>query len=167
MSKALGQTRKMNSCSAKTKEGKPCRAAATAGGLCFFHANPKKASELGRIGGHKNRRRPVEMDPLPLLDSPTAVRTTFQRVILEVYSGQLSARTGAVLGALLNAQLRAIESTDHELRMKQLEQRVEEGMNQDDTSVPKLQERVKQLEHQLGRNQRYIGPEARESRWKG
>jgi len=35
-------------CKARTKAGKPCRAAATAGGLCFFHANPEKASELGR-----------------------------------------------------------------------------------------------------------------------
>ena len=38
-------------CQGRTKSGKPCRAAATAGGLCFFHANPNKASELGRIGG--------------------------------------------------------------------------------------------------------------------
>jgi hypothetical protein len=37
-------------CKALAKTGKPCRAAATAGGLCFFHANPAKASELGRSG---------------------------------------------------------------------------------------------------------------------
>jgi len=41
-------------CKANTKEGRPCRAAATEGGLCFFHANPNKAVELGRIGGRKN-----------------------------------------------------------------------------------------------------------------
>jgi len=41
-------------CKALTKKGQPCRAAATAGGLCFFHANPNKASELGRIGGRSN-----------------------------------------------------------------------------------------------------------------
>lgn len=38
-------------CKAQAKSGKRCGAAATAGGLCFFHANPNKASELGRIGG--------------------------------------------------------------------------------------------------------------------
>ena len=38
------------SCKAKTKKGSPCRAAATEGGLCFFHANPNKAAELGRVG---------------------------------------------------------------------------------------------------------------------
>jgi len=46
-------------CKAKAKSGKPCGAAATAGGLCF-HANPDKASELGRIGGRKNRHAPAE-----------------------------------------------------------------------------------------------------------
>ncbi|MGO8807844.1 MAG: DUF5763 domain-containing protein [Candidatus Sulfotelmatobacter sp.] len=29
-------------CQALTKSGKPCQAAATSGGLCFFHANPCK-----------------------------------------------------------------------------------------------------------------------------
>jgi hypothetical protein len=43
-------------CQGQTKGGKPCRAAATEGGLCFVHANPKKAAELGRVGGRKNRR---------------------------------------------------------------------------------------------------------------
>jgi hypothetical protein len=33
-------------CSGRTQKGEPCRAAATPGGLCFFHANPNKASEL-------------------------------------------------------------------------------------------------------------------------
>jgi hypothetical protein len=43
-------------CGAKTKHGTPCNAAPTSGGLCFFHSHPAKASELGRIGGRKNRR---------------------------------------------------------------------------------------------------------------
>jgi hypothetical protein len=64
MSDRLGQMRTKNSCRAKTKNGEPCQAAATEGGLCFFHSNPKKASELGQIGGRKNRRHTVEMDSL-------------------------------------------------------------------------------------------------------
>lgn len=40
-------------CKATAKTGKRCGAAATEGGLCFFHANPDKAAELGRIGGRK------------------------------------------------------------------------------------------------------------------
>ncbi len=69
-------------CKAQAKNSKPCRAAATAGGLCFFHANPNKASELGRIGGRGNRRVTGEnADPLPTLDNAMAVRDTVARLI--------------------------------------------------------------------------------------
>lgn len=37
-------------CKALTKSGKPCRAAATAGGLCFFHANPNKRLSWAELG---------------------------------------------------------------------------------------------------------------------
>jgi hypothetical protein len=47
-------------CNVQAKNGKPCWAAATAGGLCFLHANPNKASELGRIGGRSNRHSAAE-----------------------------------------------------------------------------------------------------------
>jgi hypothetical protein len=68
-------------CKAIAKSGEPCRAAATEGGLCFFHANPDKASELGRIGGRGNRRAAGEnADPLPTLDNALAVRDTVDSV---------------------------------------------------------------------------------------
>jgi hypothetical protein len=43
-------------CRARTKQGKPCKAAAMEGGLCYFHGNPDKVAELGRLGGRRNRR---------------------------------------------------------------------------------------------------------------
>src|SRR6266567_9596400 len=99
-------------CKATTKAGNPCRAAATAGGLCFFHANPNKASELGRIGGKKNRRIVTQdADPLPALDNAVAVRDTVARLIADVFSGKLSPKIAAGLAPLLNLQLRAIEAT--------------------------------------------------------
>jgi hypothetical protein len=61
-------------CKAQTKSGKPRRAAATAGGLCYFHANPDKASELGRIGGRRKRFSTENADPLAKLESVTAMR---------------------------------------------------------------------------------------------
>src|ERR1700686_3279800 len=70
MSKKLKDSR----CKAQTRKVKPCRAAATAGGLCSFHANPNKASELGRIGGRRNRRQSAHdsLNPLPKLETATA-----------------------------------------------------------------------------------------------
>jgi hypothetical protein len=100
-------------CRAKTKSGQPCRAAATPGGLCFFHANPDKASELGRLGGRANRHASGEnVDPLPTLDNATAVRDTVGRLIADVHAARIHPRIAAALTALLSLQLRAIETTD-------------------------------------------------------
>jgi hypothetical protein len=100
----------------------PCRAAATEGGLCFFHANPDKASELGQIGGRKSHAVRENVDPLPKLESAMAVRETVARLIDDVYSGKLQPRIAAGLAPLLNLQLRAIEATDLELRLTKIEE---------------------------------------------
>jgi hypothetical protein len=109
-------------CKAIAKSGKPCRAAATEGGLCFFHSNPDKASELGRIGGRGNRHDVGEnADPLPILDNATAVRDAVARLIADVYGGKVHPRIAAGLAPLLSMQLRAIETTDLEQRLAKLE----------------------------------------------
>jgi len=111
-------------CSALTKSGKPCRAAATDGGLCFFHANPKKPSELGRIGGQKNGRIMAGSTPLPDLDSVSAVRDAVKRLISDVYTGKLHPRTAAGIAPLLQLQMRAIEKTDFDQRLAKLEKQL-------------------------------------------
>ena len=109
-------------CKGRTKSGRRCGAAATAGGLCFFHSNPNKASELGRIGGKSNRHAAGEnVDPLPTLDNALAVRDTVARLIADVYAGRINPRIAAGLAPLLNLQLRAIETTDLERRLAKLE----------------------------------------------
>src|SRR5437879_13066163 len=92
-------------CQSMTKSGKPCRAAATEGGLCFFHANPNKAVELGRIGGKKNGLLRVGLDPLPNLDNAIAIRDTVARLLSDVYSGKLHTRIAPGLAPLLELQL--------------------------------------------------------------
>jgi hypothetical protein len=52
-------------CKARTKAGGACHAPAVEAGLCFFHANPEKLAELGRQGGQKNRRWPLDGGSLP------------------------------------------------------------------------------------------------------
>jgi hypothetical protein len=115
-------------CKGREKNGKPCRAAATAGGLCFFHANPDKASELGRIGGRTDRHAAGEnADPLPTLDNAIAVRDMLARLIADVYAGKIHPRIAAVLAPLLNLQLRAITMTEIaniERRFTELEKRL-------------------------------------------
>jgi hypothetical protein len=92
------------------------------GVLCFFHANPNKASELGRIGGRKNRHYDSEdLDPLPNLEGVTAVRDTVARLIAEVYGGRVHLRIASGLAQLLNLQLRLIETTALERRLTEVE----------------------------------------------
>ncbi len=119
--------RKDHLCKAKTKKGKQCRAAATAGGLCFFHANPNKASELGRKGGKGNRHaRGGSVDPLPRLENAKAVRDAVNRLVADLHSGDVNPRVASVLATLLNLQLRAIETTDHERQIVELEKKLAE-----------------------------------------
>ena len=109
-------------CKAKAKSGKRCRAAATSGGLCFFHANPNKASELGRKGGRSKRICAAENAvPLPMLDNAVAVRDAVARLITEVHAGRLHPKVAASLAPLLNLQLRAIETTNLEQRIVRIE----------------------------------------------
>ena len=115
-------------CQALTKKGKPCRAAATEGGLCFFHANPNKAVELGRIGGKKNGYMRVGLDPLPNLDNAMAFRDTVARLISDVYAGKLHPRIAAGLAPLMHLQLRVLEKTELEKRLGKLERLMREGI---------------------------------------
>lgn len=103
------------------KKDRPCRPAAAEGGLCFFHANPNKAAELGRISGRKNGRVPVQTDPLPNLDRATAVRETVAGLIADVYSGKLNPGITAGLAPLMHLQLRAFDKTDCEERLAKVE----------------------------------------------
>jgi hypothetical protein len=115
--------RKENRCKGRTKAGKPCDAAATEGGLCFFHANPNKASELGRIGGRSNRHAVAENgDPLPPLDNAVAVRDAAGRLIADVIAGKIHPRVAAGLAPLINLQLHAITIADLEQRLAKLVQ---------------------------------------------
>src|SRR5581483_488096 len=92
----MSTKRQAGRCKGLTKKGKPCPTAATPGGLCFFHANPDKASELGRIGGQKNRRSPVNAaDSLSQLQTATDVGEMLDRIIPDIYAGQINPRIAA------------------------------------------------------------------------
>jgi hypothetical protein len=117
-------------CQARAKSGKPCQAAATAGGLCFFHTNPNKASELGRVGGRNKRPSAVEtLDPLPKLETAIAVRDAVAQLIADVYTGRLDPRIASGLAPLLSLQLRAIETTDLERRVVKVEKLLSKSKN--------------------------------------
>lgn len=109
-------------CKGQTRSGNPCQAAATSGGLCFFHANPNKAVELGRLGGKKKSHLFAEVsDPILKLDKVSAVRDAVEKLIADVYLGRIAPRVAAGLAPLFNLQLRALESADLERRIEVVE----------------------------------------------
>ena len=118
-------TKKSDSrCQGQTKSGNPCRAAATPGGLCYFHANPNKASELGRVGGSKRGSTPQSSEPLPTVDNAVAVRDLVARLIADVHTGKIHPKVAAGLAPLMNLQLRAIETSNLELQLARIEKRL-------------------------------------------
>jgi hypothetical protein len=118
---AIKQTK--TRCKTRTKAGKPCRAAATDSGLCFFHANPNKAVELGRIGGRKNAHtRSEAATALPALETAGAIREMVARLVDDLYSGKLQPRVASALVPLLSLQHRVLETSNFERRLAELEQ---------------------------------------------
>lgn len=94
----MKKARHHSQCRAKTKDGKPCRAAARANGLCLFHGDPNLASELGRKGGRSKRQVSAETaDPLPSLDTMKSVHEMNKRLFDEVYSGETSRSDASTL----------------------------------------------------------------------
>jgi len=132
----VNTTRRETHCKAKTKKGKPCRAAATEGGLCFFHANPNKAAELGRVGGRRSHH-PLGCvaDPPRDLKSMKGVLEAAARLIEDVYSGKISPRIAGCVAPLLNLQMRAIQATDLEMRIAKLEQSQAESPSHDSPDI--------------------------------
>ncbi len=119
---------KGNRCQGSTKDGKPCSAAATATGLCFFHSNPKKAAELGRKGGQRNRKLVLDdVDPLPALETMKAVRDVVARLTVEVYTGKTHPSIARGLALLLQLQLRVLYDTEIEERLGRVEQKCTES----------------------------------------
>src|SRR3954469_23838368 len=135
----MATSRRQNCCKGLTRTGKICRAAATSGGLCFFHANPNKASELGRIGGRKNRHTPpVNTHPLPTLYIATAVRDAVNQLFNDLYSGKVDPKIASGLASLLTLQLRAIGTADLERNIAELQKQLAEVIvGQNNTIDPK------------------------------
>jgi hypothetical protein len=117
----------MQTCQAKTKTGAACRAPATAGGLCYLHANPNKAKTLGQIGGRKNRRSPVDLD-VPDNMTPADLAKLTGQAMRKLFTGELGAREVSAFAQLCNCFYRISPAADLETRIATLERQIaEEG----------------------------------------
>jgi hypothetical protein len=79
--------------------------------LCFFHAHPEKAAELGRHGGKGNRRWKEADADLPQLDLKKIedVRELLAETIRRVRLGPFDLRAANAIGYLAGTLLKALE----------------------------------------------------------
>ncbi len=124
----------MARCQATTKVGKPCRAPASSGGLCFLHGNPSRARELGQVGGRKNRQQLPEPPPATTM-TVAQVNEVLVEAVHRVRSNQLSARKAGALVQLCTALLKTLPAADLEARVTRLEEQVAEQALTDASDV--------------------------------
>jgi hypothetical protein len=110
-------------CAATTRDGRECRANATTGSpYCLLHGDSEKARLLGARGG---RRRaitlPIDLKRIPAPKSAADVRNFVATYLGELRSGNLESGVGRTLFYGLTVLLRAIELSDHEMRLQRLE----------------------------------------------
>jgi len=131
----------MKVCQRKTRTGAACRGPASAGGLCFFHANPDSAKTLGQIGGRKNRRSVVDLQ-VPDNMSAADLRNITAQAIRLLLSGEMHAREAVAVAQLCNTLHRGIPTADLETRVTMLEAQLaqeesETSSDRDSTGPPR------------------------------
>ena len=98
-------------CKGVTKNGTACTAWAMEGGLCYFHANPDKAAELGRNGG---RRRQLSyeqsMEHIAVPESAADVRRILAETMAEVKAGRMDPKVANTVAYIATVLLRAYEA---------------------------------------------------------
>lgn len=110
-------------CSARTKSGNECRAAAVVGTpFCALHGDPERAAELGRIGGRKNRHYIDTEVTISPPTSPEDVKNVLAQAMVDVRARKLDPRIASTLTYMSSALLKAFESTDTERRLAELEE---------------------------------------------
>ena len=111
-------------CKATTSSGKRCKAKPHKDGLCFFHSDPKRAAELGRKGGRRNRHT-YETPPqeVAVPESAGDVQRMLAESMAELRAGKMDPKLGSTLGYLGTSLLRAFEVADLEQRLERLEHR--------------------------------------------
>ena len=94
------------------------------GGLCYFHANPDKASELGKRGGQAKSPTGTpgvsEYDARPLR-SVDDIAKLLADTINDLRSGSIDSRLANTVGFLAGGMLKALQQGDMEGRLRAME----------------------------------------------
>jgi hypothetical protein len=111
-------------CSARTKQGKECRAAVVVGTrFCALHGDPERAAELGRMGGLRNRHY-VDPEPVTIAppETPEDVKNVLRQAMADVRAKKLEPRVATALTCLSRVLLDAFAVTDLQKQLESLRQ---------------------------------------------
>jgi len=98
-------------CKGAKKNGAACTAWATEGGLCYFHANPDKAAELGRNGGRRRKHTYEQStEHIAVPASAADVRRMLAETMAEVKAGKMDPKVANTIAYLATVLLRAYET---------------------------------------------------------
>src|SRR5215831_419473 len=98
-------------CQGTKKNGAACTAWAMEGGLCYFHANPDKAAELGRNGGrHRKHTYEQSSERVAPPESPAAVRRMLAETMAAVKAGRMDPKIANTIAYVGTVLLRAYEA---------------------------------------------------------
>ncbi len=113
------------------EDGTPCKAAPMSGsGFCWFHdpAHAEARTEARRRGGHASIRRQVLDADAPdlTLDNVRDVLDGIESTVNLVRKGRLDNRAGNCIGYLLGIALKALETEEVSVKVRELERRLDE-----------------------------------------
>jgi hypothetical protein len=112
-------------CSSKNRNGKSCGAWALVGAdRCALHADPERAAQMGSKKGHGRSEAAISQPDAEIMKPPKTasdVRDSLARTMAQVHANQIEPRTANALAYLATSLLRAIEVSDVEKRLGELE----------------------------------------------
>ena len=98
-------------CKGVTRNGAACTAWAREGGLCYFHANPDKAAELGRNGGrHRKHTYEQATEHIAVPESAADVKRMLAETMAEVKAGRMDPKVAKTVANVGTVLLRAYET---------------------------------------------------------
>ena len=126
-------------CKAETKAGEPCRAAAMPDSVfCFFHdpEREEERREAQSAGGRNGRLKTLPEDtPDVKVENCADVVGLISASINQVRRGEIDPRVANAVGYLANVLIRAVEQSEVESRLAQLEAIVEGQRPSSDVAI--------------------------------
>jgi hypothetical protein len=129
-------------CKAKKPDSTPCQSAALPGSdFCFFHdpAKEDKRREAQSLGGRQNRTKILGIEaPNVKIESCHDIVPLLSETINQVRKGLIDPRAANAIGYLSNVIIKAVEQSDIEKRLEEIEAILKTNRTASDLNLPEI-----------------------------